>query len=198
MKTHEDSMFSTEYNTLVEYMNRGYSGGGWDHHDADLASILWPIEEATWLRCLTDSKRLTSAIHPFISYLEKQLGLTTKVEQLNDLIDFQVFILMSMDRKEKIKSYKSKYDWQDFLVSDKTDIKKLNIFDGNYFYENKIQEEDIEKWCFQAAWIGRSQGNYKCHPEFLYKKLSTLEEDKDYLLEEMKQLENKKVPSSGV
>tara|TARA_R110000824_G_scaffold50135_6_gene140289 strand:+ start:970 stop:3033 length:2064 start_codon:yes stop_codon:yes gene_type:complete len=198
MKTHEDSMFSTEYNTLVEYMNRGYSGGGWDHHDADLASILWPIEEATWLRCLTDSKRLISAIHPFISYLEKQLGLTTELEQLNDLIDFQVFILMSMDRKEKIKSHKSKYDWQDFLVSDKTDIKKLNIFDGNYFYENKIQEEGIEKWCFQAAWIGRSQGNYKCHPEFLYKKLSTLEEDKDYLLEEMKQLENKKVPSSGV
>ena len=87
---------------------------------------------------------------------------------------------------------------QDFLVNDIKDINNLKSFNKRYFYENKIQEEDKEKWCFEAAWVGRSQGNYKCHPEFLYKKLSSLEEDKDYLLEEMKRTENKKVPSSGV
>lgn len=198
IKSNEDSLFGTEYITLVDYMNKGYGGGGWDHHDPDLASILWPIEEATWLRCLTDSEKLNSAIQPFIVYLEKQLGLGTNSDQLNDLIDFQVFILMSMDRKEKIKSHESKYDWQDFLVSDEKDIEKLKILDGNYFYENKIQEEDKEKWCFQAAWIGRSQGNYKCHPEFLYKKLSALQEDKDYLLEEIKELTKNMGILSGV
>ena len=45
------------------------------------------------------------------------------------------------------------------------------MFNKKYFYENKIQESDKEKWCFQAAWVGRSQGNYKCPPEFLYKDL---------------------------
>ena len=117
---------------------------------------------------------------------------------LKDLIDFQVFLLMSMDRKERIKSYDSKYDWQDFLVNGKKGIKKLKTLNKAYFYENKIQEEDKEKWCFQAAWIGRSQGNYKCHPEFLYKKLSMLQKDKDYLLEEIKELTNSMGISSGV
>ena len=74
----------------------------------------------------------------------------------------------------------------------------VKSFNKKYFYENKIQEEDKEKWCFQAAWIGRSQGNYKCHPEFLYKNLDTLEEDKDYLLEEIKELTGNMGPSSGV
>ena len=77
-------------------------------------------------------------------------------------------------------------------------INGLKEYNETYFYENKIQEDDKEKWCFQAAWVGRSVGNYKCHPEFLYKKLSVLEEDKNYLLEEMKKEENAKVPSSGV
>ena len=194
----EDSLFHTEYQTLVGYMNKGYSGGGWDHHDPDLASILWPIEEAAWLRCVTDSNNLTSQIVRFIDFLEDQKRFKTKKDILTDLIGFQVFLLMVMDRKEKIKSYNPKYDWQDFFVSDEKDIKKLKIFNGTYFYENKIQEEDKEKWCFQAAWIGRSQGHYKCHPEFLYKNLSVLEKDKDYLSEEIKELTNSMGPSSGV
>ena len=197
-KTHKDSLFHKEYKTLVDYTDKGYSGGGWDHHDPNLASILWPIEEASWLRCVTNSLELQLDITKFISFFEKEQGLDTPTDMLTDLINFQVFLLMTMDRQEKIKSYKSKYDWQDFLVNDIKDINKLKSFNKRYFYENKIQEEDKEKWCFEAAWVGRSQGNYKCHPEFLYKKLSSLEEDKDYLLEEMKRTENKKVPSSGV
>ena len=126
------------------------------------------------------------------------MGFNTGKDKLNDLIKFQVFLLMTMDRKEKIKSYESKYDWQDFLVNGVDDINGLKEYNKTYFYENKIQEDDKEKWCFQAAWVGRSQGNYKCHPEFLYKNLSVLEENKNYLLEEMKKKENKKTPSSGV
>ena len=197
-KTHEDSIFNQEYKTLVDYMDKGYSGGGWDHHDPDLASILWPIEEASWLRCVTDSSKLQSNIVKFIDYFEKKHGFDTPTDILTDLINFQVFLLMTMDVKDEIKSYESKYDWQDFLVNGVDDVSGLKEYNGTYFYENKIQEDDKEKWCFQAAWVGRSQGNYKCHPEFLYKNLSVLEENKNYLLEEMKKKENKKTPSSGV
>jgi len=103
-----------------------------------------------------------------------------------------------MDVKDEIKTYKSKYDWQDFLVNGVDNISRLKEYNGTYFYENKIQEEDKEKWCFQAAWVGRSQGNYKCHPEFLYKNLDELVENKNFLLEELRKEENKKTPSSGV
>ena len=112
---------------------------------------------------------------------------------LTDLINFQVFLLMTMDVKDEIKTYKSKYDWQDFLVNDVGDITKLKEYNGTYFYENKIQEDEMEKWCFQAAWVGRSQGNYKCHPEFLYQSLDELVENKNFLLEELIKEEIKKL-----
>jgi len=171
---------------------------GWDHHDPNLASILWPIEEASWLRCVTDSSTLESNITEFISFFEKKHKLNTSTDMLTDLINFQVFLLMTMDVKDEIKTYKSKYDWQDFLVNGVDNISRLKEYNGTYFYENKIQEEDKEKWCFQAAWVGRSQGNYKCHPEFLYKNLDELVENKNFLLEELRKEENKKTPSSGV
>ena len=179
-------------------MDKGYSGGGWDHHDPDLASILWPIEEASWLRCVTDSSKLQSNIIKFIDFFEKKHGFGTPTDVLTDLINFQVFLLMTMDVKDEIKSHESKYDWQDFLVNGIDDIGGLKKYNGKYFYENKIQEDDKEKWCFQAAWVGRSQGNYKCHPEFLYKNLDELVENKNFLLEELRKEENKKTPSSGV
>tara|TARA_R110000737_G_scaffold14743_3_gene30860 strand:- start:1412 stop:3475 length:2064 start_codon:yes stop_codon:yes gene_type:complete len=197
-QTHKDSLFHKEYKTLVDYMDKGYSGGGWDHHDPNLASILWPIEEASWLRCVTDSSTLELNITEFISFFEKKHGFNTSTDMLKDLINFQVFLLMTMDVKDEIKTYKSKYDWQDFLVNDVGDITKLKEYNGTYFYENKIQEDEIEKWCFQAAWVGRSQGNYKCHPEFLYQSLDELVENKNFLLDELIKEENKKTPSSGV
>jgi len=197
-QTHKDSLFHREYKTLIDYMDKGYSGGGWDHHDPNLASILWPIEEASWLRCVTDSSTLELNITEFISFFEKKHGFNTSTDMLTDLINFQVFLLMTMDVKDEIKTYKSKYDWQDFLVNNVGDINKLKEYNGTYFYENKIQEDEIEKWCFQAAWVGRSQGNYKCHPEFLYQSLDELVENKNFLLDELIKEENKKTPSSGV
>jgi len=197
-KTHSESIFGKEYKILVDYMDNGYSGGGWDHYDADLASILWPIEEATWLRCLKDSKKLKTEINKFMKFFEKKKKLSTGTTVLKDLISFQVFLLMSMDRNEEIKKHFSLWDWKDYFSNDLNKYGDLKIYKNSYYYENKIQEEDTEKWCFQAAWIGRSQGNYKCHPEFLYSSSDTLEEDKDLVLESIKKMTKNMGISSGV
>ena len=77
-------------------------------------------------------------------------------------------------------------------------VDKLKPFKDYYFYENKIQEDDMEQWCFKAAWIGRSQGNYKCHPEFLYERTQTIEDDKDIVYEYIKEITAKMGISSGV
>ena len=42
------SIFSEEYENLVEYMKIGYSGKGWNHFDSKIGDINWPIEEASW------------------------------------------------------------------------------------------------------------------------------------------------------
>tara|TARA_Y100000034_G_scaffold55293_1_gene67773 strand:- start:3178 stop:5241 length:2064 start_codon:yes stop_codon:yes gene_type:complete len=197
-KTNPDTIFGKEYQILLEYMDKGYSGGGWDHHDPELASILWPIEEATWLRCLRDSQKLESEMIKFIDFHESVSGLSTDKGVLYDLISFQVFLLMGMDRNEKVKSHKAQWDWKDYFGNDVKGVDKLRHYRDYYFYENKIQEDDIEQWCFQAAWIGRSQGNYKCHPEFLYERTQTIENDKDIVYEYIKEITAKMGISSGV
>lgn len=159
--------FNKEYRILLDYVETGYSGGGWDHYDPDLAPIYWPIEEATWLRCVTDSGVLERETLEFLYYLNTRLKLLIDDGILKDLVKFQVFILSTMDRKEPIKVHRSKYAWKEFLVEGRSDIGDLVLKTTEYSWHNKVTLENKAEWCYRAIWVGRNQGNYKCHPEFL-------------------------------
>ena len=95
-----------------------------------------------------------------------------------------------MEDKETIKTLSPKYDWKDYLLNNITNVQNLKKYNNTYLYKNKIQEENLEKWCFQAVWVGRSQGNYKCHPEFLLegdnKLLSSPQSEINSTLEKLK------------
>jgi hypothetical protein len=148
-------------------METGYKGAGWDHYDPNLAPIYWPIEEATWLRCVTDGKALELEILYFVEWLEDKLGFNTDIEILKDLVFFQVFILSTMDRKELVKMHLSKFSWKDFLLKNSRSLDELQLGPVNYYWNNKVTLDDKAEWCYKAIWVGRNQGNYKCHPEFL-------------------------------
>ena len=70
----EESLFSNEYKKMLNLMNSGYSGKGWDHYDMELSDINWPIEEASWLRITTNKDRLRNDILSFIQKFEKKHG----------------------------------------------------------------------------------------------------------------------------
>lgn len=159
--------FNKEYQILLDYMETGYAGGGWDHHDAELAPIYWPIEEATWLRCVTDSALLEMEILEFIKYLQSSLNLEVNRDVIKDLVQFQVFLLSTMDRKETVKTHRSRYQWKEFLVEGQASINSLVAKPVDYSWNNKVTLENKAEWCYKAIWVGRNQGNYKCHPEFL-------------------------------
>ena len=185
------SLFQQEYNTLRDYIDIGYDGGGWNHYDESLAEILWPIEEATWLRCVKNSKVLQNELMKFVEFLEQQRGFQTDSNITWDLVKFQTYLLMTMDKEDTIKSFDSKYNWKSFLVDNKKHITDLLEIPTKYHYQNKVLETVREKWCMKAIWIGRSQGNYKCHPEFLYENLNELFKDLRETIHEEK-------PHSGV
>lgn len=160
-------LFSNEYSILVDYMEVGYSGKGWDHYDPNLAPIFWPIEEATWLRCVTDAVDLEKEMHNFLIWFEKRFNFTTNKIIIEDLVRFQIFILSTMDNKQPTKSLNSRYDWKEFLVQNRSSIEDLRLCSKTYSWQNKVTLEDKAEWCYRAIWVGRNQGNYKCHPEFL-------------------------------
>ncbi len=166
-------LFNREYGILMDYMDTGYAGKGWDHYDPNLAPIFWPIEEATWLRCVQDSGLLKRDILNSTAFLNKHKGLTLEADILEDLVNFQVFLLSTMDRKEPVKIFTAKFPWKDFLVGGERDLGRLTRDRRDYSWKNKVTLADKAEWCYRAIWVGRNQGNYKCHPEFLLEEVPT-------------------------
>ena len=163
----KSSKFGKEYQILLDHVDAGYSGGGWDHHDPDLAPIFWPIEEATWLRCARDSRLLITEIIDFTKHLAAEHDFKIDSAIAEDLANFQVFILSTMDNKDAIKTQSFKYDWKNFLSNNSGSLKELSVSAKSYSWANKVTESDTAQWCYKAIWVGRNQGNYKCHLEDL-------------------------------
>lgn len=167
-RQNQHTFFGKEYVTVTEYISNGYGGGGWDHHDPDLAPIYWPIEEATWLRCVRNSRVLQEAILDFLQYFESKLELNTDLNLLTDLVGFQVFLLSTMDHKEPVKHFTAQYAWKDFLLGNNAGLAGLDRAATEYAWRNKVTEASRPEWCYKAIWVGRNQCNYKCHPQSLH------------------------------
>ena len=159
-----DSLFANELKQVIKFRDDGYSGKGWDHHDPDLGEIIWPIEEASWLRLTNDKEKLRNAIFDLLVFVNEQCGLNDSEKLLGDLSNFQVFILTTRDYKDEIKSNKFKFAWKNFFTgNDSTLCEK----DSTYSFRNPIDENDPIKWGYKTIWYGRRSRDYKCHPENL-------------------------------
>ena len=164
------SLFSDEYEKVVEYIKTGYSGKGWNHSDPKLGDIYWPIEEATWLRLTYDKKILLEETVNFLKFLEDKREFNTEYETLQDLVKFQMFLLTTRDDSRNIKSGDFEFNWKDYFVSDQ----KLACSKKNYQYENLVLEEDPILWGYKAVFYGRPSKKYKFHPEHLQEDKSEL------------------------
>ena len=159
-----DSILKDELKKVVKFRDDGYLGKGWDHHDPDLGDIIWPIEEASWLRLTRNKEVLQDAIFNLLVFVNKECGLNESEDLLKDLSYFQVFILTTRDYKDEIKSSKFKFDWKDFFTIDNSALSKKK---SAYSFRNPIDENDPIKWGYKTIWYGRRSRDYKCHPENL-------------------------------
>ena len=157
----ENSIFSDEYNKVIDYIDNGYSGKGWNHYDHNLGDIFWPIEEATWLR-LVLSKKLMEHTKSFLKFLEETLNFDTPDEILNDLIKFQIFLITTRQDSE-IKSARFHFNWKNYFINGS----KLKQIENDYNYKNLVIEHDQILWGYKTIWYGRQSKSYKLHPEAL-------------------------------
>jgi len=157
----ENSIFSDEYNKVIDYIDNGYSGKGWNHYDPNLGDIFWPIEEATWLR-LVLSKKLMEHTKLFLKFLEETLNFDTPDEILNDLIKFQTFLITTRQDSE-IKSARFHFNWKNYFINGS----KLKQIENDYNYKNLVIEHDQILWGYKTIWYGRQSKSYKLHPEAL-------------------------------
>lgn len=153
----EQSLFSEEYENLIEHMETGYSGKGWNHFDSKIGDINWPIEEASWLRIVSQKHRLDKEIFKFLTIIEKNFGYNTPHEILEDLIKLQIFLLSTFDKKE-IKTENVKYNWKKFFSNNN---KKLETDQVTYLLKNQIIESKYSEWCKKVMWHGRHLNKQK-------------------------------------
>lgn len=159
----ENSIFSEELQRVTEHRNNGYSGKGWDHYDQQLGEIIWPIEEASWLRITQSGEKLEKDINRFLEYCEKKYNYNTPKLVLNDLSKFQTFLLNTKDNKKDTKMVQFQYDWKKFFVNN-TPLMQIEKI---YYYNNKVLETDPILWNYKVIWYGRRSIDYKCYPENL-------------------------------
>ena len=170
----DNSILNEELNKVIKFRDNGYSGNGWDHHDPELGDIIWPIEEASWLRLTKDKDVLQDAIFDLLVYINSECGLNESEKILRDLAKFQVFILTTREYKDEIKSSNFEFDWRQFFTGENSVLLEKK---STYNYKNPINENDSIKWGYKTIWYGRRSRDYKCHPENLNINDSDVEED---------------------
>lgn len=152
----ERTLFSEEYKILEKYMEKGYAGKGWDHYDSKIGDINWPIEEATWLRLLSQKSRLSEEIYQFLLFFDRKFGYNTSNEILQDLIKLQMLLLSTFEKNE-YKSENIKFNWKEFFDNDK----RLEIKQETYLLKNQIIESQYTEWCKKVMWHGRHHNKQK-------------------------------------
>jgi hypothetical protein len=117
-----------------------------------------------------DSARLEAEIHQFVAFLELEGGGVSQPAVLADLVRFQVFLLSTMDHLERWKTCDSRYAWKRFLLDGCPRLGDLEELPTEYSWENKVTIADPIQWRYKAVWLGRTQGNYKCHLAALHER----------------------------
>ena len=159
----ETSIFSQEFQIISEFMNKGYSGKGWDHYDSSLGEIYWPIEEASWLRLTSNIPELFNSIKLFTLFINSKKNLQISENVLNDLIEFQLFLLTTKDQKEQTKIKQFNHDWKLFFTTNF----ELNQLQVKYEYQNLITTSNDFSWNYETIWFGRFKQKYKISPKTL-------------------------------
>lgn len=171
------SIFSDEVNHVIEFRDGGYTGKGWDEYDPKLGDIMWPIEEASWLRLTYNKEKFHQDAERLVSFIDKKFNLNTPEKLLNDLVKFEVFTLSIRDNKDEVKSENFEFDWKNFFTNDGNELKQIS---KRYYYKNLVIENDPIMWGYKTIWYGRRAGNYKCQLQRLQEdEMSISDSNKD-------------------
>ena len=153
----EDSLFGREFEIVVAYMNDGYAGQGWDHHDERLGPIFWPIESATWLRLTEDKPALEESMNRFCRVLAAELQLEIASELLSDLCKFQCFVLSDRNSTGSHQEECFDHNWPAWLQGD-----PLSTESCRYQKEVLVSSEHTGfEWNKRAIWWGRRALKFK-------------------------------------
>ena len=166
----KESVFSHEYDKLIEFRDNGYAGKGWDQIDTKIGEIIWPMEEASWLRITYDAEKFLAGLDLLIEFVDEKLNLKNPKKVLHDLTKFQLFMLTTRNNKNKLKTESFEFDWKNYFITNS----KLTQKNITYTYDNLVTESDEMTWSYKTIWYGRRSRDYKCQHVNLREEITQL------------------------
>lgn len=163
-KTHSN-IFSEEFDKVIDYIDNGYAGEGWDHYDSDLGPIYWPIEEASWLRLTKRKVLFTNAVEELFHFVCNKLNIKDDHDRALiafDLIRFQSDLLTLKDsgneEEKEIITNHFLFNWLDYFDNNEN----LEIGTQIYKIPNKYPKINNNfEWNKNVIWYGRRKQIYK-------------------------------------
>lgn len=161
-------LFAQEFAKAQAKAKEGYSGKGWDHYDESLGDVSWPIEEASWLRLVRNKLELMKELCGFVVFLNNALDLErADTDEMASLLTFQTFVLnFPEDRTVKEVKANVQHDWINYFINRASLPEQVQL---RLKKQNKIKEQDLIKWGYEAVWFGRRSQKYKMGLEELSK-----------------------------
>ena len=115
-----------------------------------------------WTRCIFIPE-LFNSIKLFTLFINSKKNLQISGNVLNDLIDFQLFLLTTKDQKAQTKIKQFNHDWKSFFTTNF----ELNELQVKYEYQNLVTTSDNFCWNYDTIWFGRFKQKYKISPKTL-------------------------------
>lgn len=161
-----NSVFAGEYKKVVAFRDAGYAGKGWDHYDAELGEIIWPIESASWLRITNKWETSLQDLRNFVDYVlqARRISSNFHAEIMGDLLEFQSFVLTLKSDKTRTKEKTFLYDWKSFFKNKLTAPEKREV---SYNKTIEVLEQDPVLWNYKTIWYGRKGRHFMSYPEDL-------------------------------
>ena len=109
------------------------------------------------------------------SFIVKRVRAKKAKKKLGFFQSLQLLTINATHLPKNNLQYISEIALEHTQITNGIDMKKnfLCIFVAEVI-SKVLLETEKDKWCMTAIWIGRSQGNYKCHPEFLFESLNEI------------------------
>ena len=153
------SEIGKQVSLISEIVSKFKNGGRMDVVLPEFGEIYWPLEEASFLKLITNKKKFYKEVRFFLNDLSSKFGLKAENELLDDLVLYQSSIMCDPFMNES--KIKIKYNWYEFfknLHSKKVNVKKVPA--KIIIKADKNFAGNLVEYAREIVWYGRKGGKF--------------------------------------
>jgi putative methyltransferase len=160
MQATPNSNLGDEYRNVLSICESGMRGGDWGQIDYRFGNIIWPTEELTFLRLVTDYQNTYKEIAVFFVNLLRQCSSQYISSIVVNLIDYQKNLLIRPDDDGQ-RSLDMEINYHEYFskILDDKSMKPI-IKPESLIIISARSYKDLEEYARLVVWYGRKGGNF--------------------------------------